>query len=259
MGEPGNTEKTEKRRPWLWGQWIHTETLSHSLETPSLQEQKCNRLTWCKGFTSLVLLSLYSYRKILATVKTKPFFMSLYCTGRYFMPMREMHRLLLALSTHLHVGSLAWPGHKFTWVLTQDRTWTCSYILSVAEKDVSSVTSSRGITSWPPTSHFLRSEETAFSLSHSLASLWPAISQESEWWWFSFSSSWALRFSFSLRSISRLLWNSYTLVSVLLHRSLTESLKTVLTETALLLFCISSEVSWVSVKLPSFKHKTVEE
>lgn len=174
------------------------------------------------------------------------------------MPTRELHRLL-PLSTYPHVGSLGWPGYKFTWVLTQDRTWTCSYILSEAEKDVSSVTSSRGITSWPPTSHFLRSEEMAFSFSYSLASLWPATSQESEWWWFSFSSSWALRLSFSLRSISRLLWNSYTLVSILLNKSLTESLKTVLTETALLLFCISSEVSWVSVKLLSFKHKTVEE
>lgn len=131
------------------------------------------------------------------------------------MSMRKKHRILLPFSTCPHAGSFRWLGYKFMWVLNQDRTWTCSYILSLAEKDESSVTSSRGITSWPPTSHFLRSEEMAFSVSYSSASLWPAISQESEWGCFSFSSSWALRFSFSLRSISRLLWNSYTLVSIL--------------------------------------------
>lgn len=34
-----------------------------------------------------------------------------------------------------------------------------------------------------------------------------------------------------------------------------ENLKIVPTEIALLVFCISSEVSWVSVTLPSFKHR----
>jgi hypothetical protein len=64
----------------------------------------------------------------------------------------------------------------------------------------------------------LRSEEMAFSVSYSLSSLWPTVSQEPEWCCFSFSSSWALRFSFSLRRISRLLWNSYMLVSILLNQ-----------------------------------------
>lgn len=135
------------------------------------------------------------------------------------MLMRKKHRIFLPPSTRLHVGSLQQPGYKFMWVLSHNRKWPCSYILSVAEKDISSVSSSKGITSWPPTSHFLRSEETAFAFSYSLASLWPTISQESEWCCFSFSSSWALRFSFSLRSISRLLWNSYTLVSILLNKT----------------------------------------
>lgn len=124
-----------------------------------------------------------------------------------------MPRLLLPLSSHPHFGSFGWPGYEFMWV-----TLIYSYILSDAEKDVSSVISSRGITSWPPISHFLRSEEMAFSLSYSCSSLWPTVSQESEWCCFSSSSSWALRFSFSLRSISRLLWNSYTLVSILLNK-----------------------------------------
>lgn len=129
-----------------------------------------------------------------------------------------MPRIILPLSSHPHVGSFGWPGSEFMWEINQVMTLTYSYTLSEAEKDASSVTSSRGITSWPPISHFLRSEEMAFSFSYSLSSLWPTVSQESAWWCFSFSSSWALRFSFSLRSISRLLWNSYTLVSMLLNK-----------------------------------------
>ena len=97
------------------------------------------------------------------------------------------------------------PVYKFTCVLDQNRIQTLLYLLSVAEKDISSVNSSRGITSWPPASHFLRSDDTDFSFSCFLSSSLTIASPVSEWHFFPFSSSWALRFWFNLRSISRLL------------------------------------------------------